>query len=221
MSFGVFYTRPFNPRSLSILAVAKANNLALEVKTITSSTEAPEEYLQVNPLGKIPTFVGSDGYVLTESIAIAVYVASQNEETTLLGRSKKDYASILRWMAFGITEILPPLGGWFNPLIGRAPFVPELIEKNKADTLVRMQLLEKQLQGRTYLVGDALSLADLFVVGILQGPFRFFLDPKWRRENPAVSQWFEHVHSLPIVVDVAGPPALAEKEMPIEPPRKA
>lgn len=73
MSFGVLYTRPFNPRSLAILAVAKANGLPLEVKPITSSKEAPEEYLKLNPLGKIPTFVGADGYVLTESIAIAIY----------------------------------------------------------------------------------------------------------------------------------------------------
>ncbi|KAL2819653.1 glutathione S-transferase [Aspergillus cavernicola] len=215
MSFGVFYTRPFNPRSLAILAVAKADNLPLDVQTITSSTGAPQEYLQLNPLGKIPTFVGSDGYVLTESIAIAVYVTSQNEETTLLGSSKKDYSSILRWMAFGITEILPALGGWFNPLIGRAPFNVEAIQKCKEDTLFRMKILDDYLRDRKYLVGETLTLADLFVLGIVQGAFRFFLDPTWRGEHPGVSGWFEHVHSLPIVVDVAGPPALAEKEMPI------
>ena len=73
MPFGTLYTRPFNPRSLAILAIAKANNLPLEIKTITSFKDATEEYLQLNPLGKIPTFVGADGYVLTESIAIALY----------------------------------------------------------------------------------------------------------------------------------------------------
>ncbi|KAL4865144.1 hypothetical protein BDV12DRAFT_188398 [Aspergillus spectabilis] len=220
MSFGVFYTRPFNPRSLAILAVAKANNLSMEVKTITSSTEAPEEYLQLNPLAKIPTFVGSDGYVLTESIAIAIYVTSQNDSTTLLGASKKEYSSILRWMAFGITEILPTLGGWFNPLIGRAPFNEGAIQKSKGDTLFRLQMLDDHLRERNYLVGETLSLADLFVLGIVQGAFRFFLDPVWRRDHQAVSGWFERVHSFPIVVDVAGPPALAEVEMPIVPPRK-
>ncbi|KAL4917404.1 glutathione S-transferase [Aspergillus aurantiobrunneus] len=219
MSFGVLYTRPFNPRSLAILAMAKANNLALEVKTITSSKDAPEEYLQLNPLGKIPTFVGSDGYVLTESIAIAVYVTSQDEETTLLGASKKDYSSILRWMAFGITECLPALGGWFNPLIGRAPFIPEAIKKSKEDTLFRLRMLDDHLHDRTYLVGESLSLADLFVLGVVQGAFRFFLDPAWRSEHAAVSRWFEHVHSLPIVVDIAGPPVMAEIEMPIAPPK--
>ena len=31
------------------------------------------EYLQLNKLGKVPTFEGADGFVLTECIAIAVY----------------------------------------------------------------------------------------------------------------------------------------------------
>ncbi|KAL2867520.1 glutathione S-transferase psoE [Aspergillus lucknowensis] len=219
MSFGTLYTRPFNPRSLAILAIAKANNLELEVKTITSSSDAPEEYLALNPLGKIPTFVGADGYVLTESIAIALYaVTSQDEETTLLGTSKES-ASILRWMSFGITEILPALGGWFNPLIGRAPFNVESIKKAREDTLFRLSMLDSHLRGRGYLVGDTLSLADLFVLGIVQGAFRFFLDPVWRREHPGISGWFERVHSLPMVVDVAGGPVVAEAEMPIALPK--
>jgi elongation factor 1-gamma len=146
-------------------------------------------------------------------------VTSQNEDTTLLGASKKDYSSILRWMAFGITEILPALGGWFNPLIGRAPFAPDAIQRSKEDTLFRMQMLDNHLRDRRYLVGGTLTLADLFVVGIVQGAFRFFLDPAWRSEHPGVSGWFERVHSLPIVMDVSGPATLAEAEMPIAPPR--
>ncbi|KAL5049300.1 hypothetical protein BDW71DRAFT_204563 [Aspergillus fruticulosus] len=219
MSFGTLYTRPFNPRSLAILAVAKANSLALEIKTITSSQDAPGEYLQLNPLGKIPTFVGADGYVLTESVAIALYVTSQDANTTLLGTTKQEYASIVRWMAFGITEVLPALGGWFNPLIGRATFNADNIQRSKDDTLSRLQILDDHLRGRTYLVGESLSLADLFVLGIVQGAFRFFLDKGWRDEHRGISVWFERVHALPVVVDVAGPPVLAEFEMPIQRPQ--
>ncbi len=61
-----------NPRSTGILAVAKANNLDLEVVPTDSEAKDPE-YLKINPLGKVPTFVGADGYVLYEAIAIAIY----------------------------------------------------------------------------------------------------------------------------------------------------
>ena len=64
-----------NPRTTSLLAVANANNIKLDlVKTIPhENIGVDDDYKLLNKLGKIPTFVGSDGYVLTECIAIAIY----------------------------------------------------------------------------------------------------------------------------------------------------
>jgi len=56
-----------------IRAVAKANNLDLEFVETTPANGVPPEYLKINPLGKVPSFVGADGYTLTECIAIAIY----------------------------------------------------------------------------------------------------------------------------------------------------
>ena len=68
-----------NPRSTAILAVAKANNLDIEV--VPTDTDKPSgEYLKYNPLSKVPTFVGSDGYVLSECIAIAIYGESESDQ---------------------------------------------------------------------------------------------------------------------------------------------
>ena len=63
-----------NTRSTAILAVAKANKLDLEIVE-TDSTKGPldTEYLKLNKLARIPSFVGTDGYQLTECIAIAIY----------------------------------------------------------------------------------------------------------------------------------------------------
>jgi hypothetical protein len=54
------------------LAVAKANNLDLDVVETDTSKPTPE-YLKYNKLSKVPTFVGADGYVLSECIAVAIY----------------------------------------------------------------------------------------------------------------------------------------------------
>ena len=71
-SFGKLYTYAGNARSTAIKAVAAANNVELELVTVdTSNPDA--EYLKINKLGKVPTFVGADGYVLHEAIAIAIY----------------------------------------------------------------------------------------------------------------------------------------------------
>ena len=66
-----------NIRSIAIRAVAKANKLDLEEVKI-DLPNAPTEYLKLNKLAKLPSFVGSDGYELTESIAIAIYSRSHS-----------------------------------------------------------------------------------------------------------------------------------------------
>lgn len=95
MSFGKLYTREVsildvkinalkhglltrllqgNSRSIAIRAVAKANKLDLEiVDTDYSKGPLSTEYLKLNKLGKVPSFVGVDGYELTECLAIAIY----------------------------------------------------------------------------------------------------------------------------------------------------
>ena len=62
-----------NPRSTAIKLVAKANKLDLELVERTPESPFPAEYAKLNPLNKIPSFEGSDGYILTECIAIAIY----------------------------------------------------------------------------------------------------------------------------------------------------
>lgn len=62
-----------NPRTTAILAVAKENKLDIELVLTEPAKGVSTEYLKLNKLGKIPTFEGADGYVLSECIAIAVY----------------------------------------------------------------------------------------------------------------------------------------------------
>jgi len=62
------------PRAFAILAAAKANGLELDL--VYAEKKNKENYaklLELNPLGQVPVFVGADGLVLTECIAIAMY----------------------------------------------------------------------------------------------------------------------------------------------------
>jgi elongation factor 1-gamma len=62
-----------NPRGTAIRVAAAANKLDLELVGTETGDKAPADYLKYNKLGKVPTFVGKDGYVLSECIAIAIY----------------------------------------------------------------------------------------------------------------------------------------------------
>lgn len=63
-----------SPRSTTILAVAKANGLHLDIiHADRGDKEGYEALSKINPLCQVPTFVGADGYVLTECIPITLY----------------------------------------------------------------------------------------------------------------------------------------------------
>ncbi|KAL2162789.1 hypothetical protein VTH06DRAFT_6625 [Thermothelomyces fergusii] len=204
MAFGKLYTSPGNPRSTAIRAVAKANNLELEeVEVDTKNPSA--DFLKANALHKIPTFVGADGFVLTECIAIAVYVTSQNEKTTLLGKTKQDYASILRWMSFFNSEVLPKLAGWFRPLLGRDPYNKKAVDEAAKAVGEVVAVIETHLRDNTYLVGERITLADIFGAGLISRGFEYFFDKEWRQQNPNVSRWYETVYNQPIYSAVVPP----------------
>jgi len=102
-----------------------------------------------------------------------IIVASQNEKSTLLGGTKQDYASILRWMSFANSEILQNLGGWFRPLIGRGQYNKKSVDTAQANALKAVGVLEKHLLTQTFLVGERLTLADLFATSVLARGFQY------------------------------------------------
>ncbi|KAI6090804.1 eEF1-gamma domain-containing protein [Hypoxylon rubiginosum] len=204
MAFGKIYTKELNPRTTAILAVAKANGLDLDVVEVDTVNPTPE-FLKANPLSKIPTFVGNDGYVLTECMAIAIYITSQNEKTTLLGKTKQDYASILKWMSLFNTEVLPKLAAWYRPLLGWDQYNKKNVEEASKAAAKVISVVEEHLLHNTYLVGQRITLADLFAASIISRGFQFFFDKAWRSEHPNVARWYETVYNQPIYTDVAKP----------------
>lgn len=59
-----------NPRTLPCIIVAKENGLDVE---LVPTTPFDEEFKKINPIGRIPAFVGANGFTLTETIAISIF----------------------------------------------------------------------------------------------------------------------------------------------------
>jgi elongation factor 1-gamma len=137
-----------------------------------------------------------------------------------LGKTKQDYASILRWLSFANGEILPPLGGWFRPLLGRDPYNKKNVEESQKAALKAVHVLEEHLLTHTYLVGERLTLADIFTASIIARGFEFFFDKQWRDANPNVTRWYETVYNLPSYTEVAGKLSFISEAMKNVPPKK-
>jgi elongation factor 1-gamma len=130
------------------------------------------------------------------------------------------YASILKWMSFFNTEVLPTLGGWFRPLIGRDPYNKKNVEESSKAALKAVSVVEEHLLHNTYLAGERVTLADLFAAGLISRGFQFFFDKKWREENPNVTRWYETVYNQPIYSAVVDKLTFLDEAIKNVPPKK-
>ena len=147
-------------------------------------------------------------------------VTSQNEKTTLLGKTKQDYASILRWMSFANSDILSSLSSWYLPLRGLAPYNKKNVDEAQKSSLEAIKVLEDYLLVNTYLVGERLTLADLFVTGIVARGYQFVFDKSFRGKFTNLTRWYETIYNQPIYSEVAPKLEYIDEAIKYQPPKK-
>lgn len=68
-----------------------------------------------------------------------------------------------QWIDFSANEIDLPAAAWLYPIFEIVPFNAEATERAKADIKKALDMLNKHLTYRTFLVGERVSLADIVV----------------------------------------------------------
>ncbi|KAK4045927.1 hypothetical protein OIV83_006519, partial [Microbotryomycetes sp. JL201] len=225
MSFGKFCPMQFegNPRTRVAQVVAEYAGLSLEF--VDTKPFAPggvgEEYKKKFPMGLIPAFEKGD-FSLTESVAIAYYLAKQDDKHNLLGKNAEDAAKIQQWVEFANMHILTGLGAWFGPILGMEPYNKANVDRAKERVAKVTGILEDALKTRTFLVGDRISLADIFVASVMSRGFERVLDPAFRAAHVNIVRHFNTViHQDAFWKAIGGQePPLCEKAIEYTPPKK-
>lgn len=139
--------------------------LGVDFEAVTINLRAGEhrrpEFLQINPAGKVPVLVDND-LVLTESVAIVLYLAEKYPHPGLMPTDLKLRSQVYRWLLFAATELEQPL--W---RIARHTMIyPEPLRLSAEVSLARQDftemvaVLEAQMQGCQFIVGDTVTIAD-------------------------------------------------------------
>ena len=123
------------------------------------------EYLALNPNGAVPTLVDGD-YVLTESRAIMQYLAAKKPEAGLLPRDEAGRADVTRWQFWDASHFSPHLATLAFERVLKAMFGMGDPDQRKIDDALGNfrrfgAVLNKRLEGKQYVVGNGLTLADL------------------------------------------------------------
>src|SRR5919205_1807776 len=120
-----------------------------------------EEFLSVSPYGKVPV-LAVNGTSLYESIVVNEYLDEVHEFPRLMPGNPEQRALARSWMAFADDYFFPFI---FRIRMGsQRGFSEEQVQEAKVKLQDALSRLERQLEGKEYLVGDY-TLADIAHAG--------------------------------------------------------
>jgi glutathione S-transferase len=139
----------------------------LDIAKKETKTEA---FLALNPNGVVPLLV-VDGTPIFESTAILVYLGETfGVEKGLYAPPGLKRAEMLKWVVWANVGFLDPISRWSR---NTSSYIPaeqhnaKAAEAGKTDLDGAMRILDTRLAGKSYLVDDKFSLADLAVSSYL------------------------------------------------------
>jgi glutathione S-transferase len=193
------YFNPLSPNVRRVRLTAAVLGLELEERLLDFSKGEHKnpEYLALNPNGAVPTLVDGD-FVLTESRSIMQYLASKKPEAGLLPKDEAARADVARWQFWDAAHFSPALGTlvfekMIKGLMGLGE--PDAAKIQEALTNFRRfaAVLDKRLEGKQFVVGNSLTIADLTLGSSLmyakqvEAPLDDF---------PNIKAWFSRISAL-------------------------
>lgn len=121
-------------------------------------------YFQLNPNGRIPTIVdrGNDNFVVFESGAILWYLAEKYGK--FLPANEKARSQTLQWLMFQMSGIGSMMGQamYFQRIAEPQGHRDEFaIERYVLESRRLLEVLDKQLEGKSYLLSEEFTIADI------------------------------------------------------------
>jgi glutathione S-transferase len=154
-------------------------------------------YLEMNPNGKVPTIIDGD-LILWESHAIVRYLTAKHDFGGFYPQDLGVRADLDRWMDWTHTELSPPMRDVFWGLVRTPP------EKRNYDQInagvvgaaAAFRKLEARLEGRAFVGGDRLTMADFPLGGFIH---RWYgVDIKDRPDDmPNLRAWYDRLCARP------------------------
>jgi glutathione S-transferase len=192
------YAFPPSPNTWKVRAVAAQLGIPLELEFVDLTKPRTAHYLALNPTGRVPTLADGD-FVLGESNAIMQYLASRTSNT-LWPNDARTRADVMRWQSWQLAhwskEGCEPLifQRLVKKLLNLGPPDDAILAKGTEAFNREARVLDAHLSKHSYLVGNAVTLADFAVAAPL-----FYAKEADLPIAPyaGVQDWFGRVSALP------------------------
>lgn len=134
----------------------------LKLVDFSKGEQKSPEYKALNPKGKVAALVRDDGSVITEFAAIAMWLALSNPEKALMPQDTEGMIRTIETLDFIVGTVhMLSWRMWRRPDAYSADLKvhEDLQLRGKKAMLNAFELVNEQLENRTYLMGD-FSIAD-------------------------------------------------------------
>jgi glutathione S-transferase len=189
-----------NPRRVTVFLAEKGIEIEKVEVSIAKGEHSLPDFIEKNPLGRVPIIELDDGSYLAETVAICRYFEGIQPEPPLFGLDNVDRAKVEMWNRRMESEIFGNFGAWFRNthdfFKGRIPQVPEYGEVCRDALIARMDWLDRELADREFIAGDRYTVADITA----QCAFDFFgkiLKRQPASEQKNLSRWYDGVSARP------------------------
>ena len=158
----------YSPGACSLAAhiTSEEKNLGLELEKVdlkAHKTEKGEDFTAINPKGYVPALRLNDGSLLTENVAILLFLADQAPASgfTPVAPAMARYR-LLEWLAYITSELHKSFGPIFH---GAAEDVKK---QARAQITKRLAYADTQLVGKPFLMGEQFTVADAYLFVMLR-----------------------------------------------------
>ncbi|HET6390932.1 glutathione S-transferase [Hyphomicrobium sp.] len=154
-------------------------------------------FLAMNPHGRIPV-IEDEGHTVWESHTILRYLAARYGKGSFWPDDAFERSNYERWMDWSQTALQP---AFLNDVFWAFYRTPEaerdwsIINRGIEQSAKYLQLLDRWLNGKEYMLGESLSLADITTGALL---FRYYnIEIERPARLPNVEAWYDRLKSRP------------------------
>lgn len=186
-----------NARRAVMAALHLGAPVQLELVDLQKRAQKEPTFLRMNPNGRVPV-LDDDGFFLTESHAIMMYLADKTPGQTVYPTELRARADVNRWLFWSAHHFANAVAvlNWENvvkPMIGAGPTDPNEIARGERLVTEFATVLDGHLAGKEWIAQGRLTLADLAIASPLMStvpaklPIQSFAN---------VQAWFKRVQEL-------------------------
>ena len=188
-----------NPRRVRIFLAEKGITLAETPVSLMKREHKSPEFREKNAFGQIPVLELDDGRTISETVSICRYLEELHPAPALFGTTPFDRAQIDMWIRRVEFTLMVPVGMFWRHA---HPFTASLLEQhkdfgesNRGNYAAACKLFDRELAGRSFLAGDAFSIADICAITTVD--FATFTGLEIPAEAANLIAWRERITARP------------------------